>query len=182
MEDAKRKERERYEMAIFDQLESKVEMELPDVLVEAELDKMLSELRSQVAQQGMELEKYFESIKSTEEKMREQWKEQAEKRVRSGLILRKVGEAEKIEVKPEEIELEVMHATAGHAGQGGADDEKIQEMYQSPQYKSYVEEQLRNRKTLAFLAGFEGIEGAKVSEAKKDGAESKPEASEKDAK
>ncbi|MCA9563719.1 MAG: trigger factor, partial [Myxococcales bacterium] len=161
-QEAEAKEKERFEMSVFDKIADKTEMELPEVLVRGEKDKMFGELRQQVEQQGMEMDKYLESLRKTKEELQEGWKEQAEKRVKSGLILRKIGITEKITAPEAEVEQEIEQAKMMYA-QG---PEK--EVYESDEFRAYVEDQLRNRKVFEFIAENAKAVPAKEKAEKKD--------------
>ena len=143
--EAKQKEEERYQMALFDQIEQNTKVELPEVLVKAELDKMWNEMRYDLESQGMELDKYLESLKTTEDAMKESWKKQAEKRVKSGLILRKISRLENVEIPKEAIDAEIGQLSSRHTGHGDA------EVFKSPQYRDYIAEQLKNRKVFDII-------------------------------
>lgn len=138
--EATTKEKERYELALFEQVEKNTKMELPEVLVKGELEKMMAELKYDIQNQGMELDKYFDSLKTTEDALKDSWKPQAERRVKAGLILRKISRLENIEVSDEEVSAEVEKVMLQHAGHNDA------EQFNSPQYREYVAEQLKNKK------------------------------------
>jgi trigger factor len=143
--EATEKEKERYELALFEQVEKNTKMELPEVLVKGELDKMMNEMKFEIQNQGMELDKYFEGLKTTEDALKVSWRPQAERRVKAGLILRKISRLENIQVDPKEVNAEVEKVMVQHAGHNDA------EQFNSPQYREYVEEQLKNRKVFEVI-------------------------------
>ena len=141
----KEKEKERYQLALFEKVEKDAKIDAPKVLVDAEIDKMFAELQHDLNQQGMELAQYLESLKKSEAELKEGFKTQAERRVKAGLILRKIAEVEKVEVPESEIDHEVEHAVAMHTNP----EEK--EVYQSDRYRDYVREQLKNRHVFGII-------------------------------
>lgn len=82
-------------------------VELPDVLVRQELNRMIGEFEMQLAGMGMNFEKYLEQIKKTKEELEKEWDPQARKRVIAALALEKIAKDESIEVPHEKIEEEI---------------------------------------------------------------------------
>jgi FKBP-type peptidyl-prolyl cis-trans isomerase (trigger factor) len=103
----KAKEKRRAE--IVENIIKETEIGIPKILVESELDKMLAQFKDDVAKMNIKFEEYLEKIKKTEEGLREEWKNDAEKRAKFQLILNKISITEEIKVPEEEIEKEVKH-------------------------------------------------------------------------
>lgn len=82
-------------------------IELPEAMVTTEVDRMLEEFGQRLQAQGMSLDMYFQFSGTDENGMREQFKSDAEKRVRINLTLEAIAEAEKLEVTDEEVEAEL---------------------------------------------------------------------------
>ena len=95
--------REKKRMEMLDRIASASEISLPPVLVETEKEKMLAELKKNLAGLGLEWGHYLGHIKKTEEELGAEWKNEAEQRVRRGLVLREIARVEKIEVSEEEL-------------------------------------------------------------------------------
>lgn len=91
-------------MAALDAISQKTSVEIPDILIESEKNKMLEELKSSILQFGLKWEDYLTHIKKTETELVSDWQEDAIKRARYGLILREIANKEKIE--PTDAELE----------------------------------------------------------------------------
>ncbi|TMU85737.1 trigger factor [Bacillus sp. BHET2] len=83
------------------------EVEIPEVMVKAEVDRMMQEFEQRLQMQGMNLELYFQFSGQTEEDLRAQMTEDAGKRVRTNLTLEAIAAAENLEVTDEEAEEEV---------------------------------------------------------------------------
>lgn len=98
------KETERARMAMIEEIAAHSKFETPDVLITSELQKMVEELKSGIAGMGMKWEDYLLHVKKTEEALRSEWSKEAERRVRVGLVLRKIVKRENIEVSQEEVE------------------------------------------------------------------------------
>ncbi|MCA0147401.1 MULTISPECIES: trigger factor [Rossellomorea] len=83
------------------------EVEIPEVMVTAEVDRMMQEFGQRLQMQGMNLDLYFQFSGQTEEDLRSQMTEDAGKRVRTNLTLEAIAAAENLEVTDEEAEEEV---------------------------------------------------------------------------
>ncbi|PIR45106.1 MAG: hypothetical protein COV10_01105 [Candidatus Vogelbacteria bacterium CG10_big_fil_rev_8_21_14_0_10_51_16] len=92
---------------IIEALVSAVAVDIPEVLIENELERMLAETYAEAKRYGIEKEAYLKASKTSEEKLRVEWKENARKRVTAELALREVGIKEKVSVLGEELEAEV---------------------------------------------------------------------------
>jgi trigger factor len=93
-------------------------MEIPDILLEGELDKMMAEFEQNIAQMGMTMETYLSNIKKSKVDLRKDWQEPAEKRVKAALALREIAEAESIKVESKEIEEEMNKVMAYYKNMG----------------------------------------------------------------
>ncbi|WP_026581867.1 trigger factor [Bacillus sp. J33] len=79
------------------------EVEIPSVMVDTEVDRMMQEFEQRLQMQGMNLELYFQFSGQDEAALRDQMKEEAGKRVRVNLTLEAIAKAENIEVSDEEV-------------------------------------------------------------------------------
>ncbi len=92
--------------ALMEALMASVEGEIPEVMIEREAENMVRDYDTRLRMQGLDLATYFKYTGQNLETLREQFKPQAEKQVKSRLALEKVAELEKIEATAEEIEEE----------------------------------------------------------------------------
>jgi trigger factor len=92
---------------VLEEMVSEAEIAYPPVLVKAELDDALENLKSQVTRSGWQWDDYLKLQAETEESLREQWQENTVKRVRRGLILRQFVKKEQLTVDSADIDLEV---------------------------------------------------------------------------
>ena len=97
-----RAERE-YEEAILRAVVENAKMDIPAVMVEQEIDRMVQNLAQRLQYQGLTLEQYFQFTGTDAEKMREYMKENAETKVKTELVLEALQKAEKMEVLDEEL-------------------------------------------------------------------------------
>lgn len=126
-------------MQILDQILADSPIELPHVIVEAELDKMTAQFKGDIAQMGAKFEDYLKHIKKTEEDMRKEWTSDAEKRAKIELVLHRIATLEKIVPPEEEIQKEVGHILKHYKD---ADPGRA---------RNYVVEIITNEKVLQFL-------------------------------
>lgn len=82
-------------------------VDLPEVMVENEVERMVQEFTQRIQSQGIDLNMYFQLTGTTEEAMRSEMKEQAEERVKARLVLKQIVADEKIEVTDEETQAEL---------------------------------------------------------------------------
>ncbi len=133
-----RQSKEKRRIEIIEKIISESKVELPDILVEEELDRMVEQFRSDIRNYRMEPEDYLKEIKKTEKDLRSEWRTDAEKRAKMNLVLPKIALEEKIEADKEKVEHEAHHLVEHH---------KVDEV----RAKQYVEYVLRNEAVLKFL-------------------------------
>ncbi|NLO63893.1 MAG: trigger factor [Clostridiales bacterium] len=99
-------QRARYEeeTRLVDAITASADIELPDALVDAELDRMIEELKMRMAYSGLRYEDYLKYTDTTEESLRADRRDDAVRAVKSRLILEKIIETEKIDVTKEEMD------------------------------------------------------------------------------
>ena len=90
-------------MKVLESIVGATTMDIPDILVEAEKQKMLRELQSSVSQMGMKWEDYLAHVKKTLEDLYKEWGPDAAKRVRFALVLREIAKRESLGPKEEEL-------------------------------------------------------------------------------
>ncbi|WP_316571826.1 trigger factor [Neobacillus sp. YIM B06451] len=93
--------------AVVEKAAANAEVEIPEVMVRNETDRMMQDFEQRLQMQGMNLELYFQFSGQDEEALREQMKGDAEQRVRASLVLDAIAEAEKLEVTEEDINAEL---------------------------------------------------------------------------
>ena len=131
---------------VIDAVIEKMEVEIPEVMIESEIDGMLRDLNQQLQQQGMGLEMYLQYSGQKIEDMREQMKEDASMRVKTSLALEEITKLEKVEVAEEEIDAEF--AKIGEIQKKSA--EEVKKMY-GVDGVEYVTATIKTRKTVDVL-------------------------------
>ncbi|KMY43600.1 trigger factor [Bacillus sp. FJAT-27916] len=92
---------------VIEKAAENAEMDIPAAMIDTETDRMVQEFGQRLQMQGMTLDMYFQFSGQDEAALKEQMKEEAEKRVRINLTLEAIGKAENVEVSEEEINAEV---------------------------------------------------------------------------
>ncbi|MDK9851495.1 trigger factor [Staphylococcus equorum] len=82
-------------------------VEIPDAMINTELDRMVQEFGQRMQQQGLNLETYYQISGQDESQLREQMKDDAEERVKTNLTLTAIADAEEIEVTEADIDKEL---------------------------------------------------------------------------
>ncbi len=95
------------EAAVIEAIVNDSEMEIPEAMLATQQRQMVDEFAQRIQMQGLSLDQYFQFTGSTYDKMIEQVKPQAEKRIKSRLVLEEIVKAEKIEASEEDYEEEL---------------------------------------------------------------------------
>lgn len=140
-----RAERE-YEEAILRSVVENAKMDIPAVMVEQEIDRMVQNLAQRLQYQGLTLEQYFQFTGTDAEKMREYMKENAETKVKTELVLEALQKAEKMEVLDEELKEKASEVSKLY----GANDEKMVELLLQNQREALVADVMTS-KVINFL-------------------------------
>ena len=99
--------KEKKENQAVEQAVANAEIDLPAPMVDLEAKQMADDFARRIMQQGMSVEQYFQFTGLNEEKMMEELKPQAEKRIRTRLVLEAIVAAENIEVSDERLDEEL---------------------------------------------------------------------------
>ena len=92
------------EKEIFDKLAEIGTVDIPDILVDDELNRMIVRLNSELERTGKKIEEWLVEQKTTFVELRSKWRDQAAKNVKITLIMDEIGKDEKIQVAKEELE------------------------------------------------------------------------------
>lgn len=133
------------EAAVIEAIVKDSEMEIPDAMVETQQKQMVDEFAQRIQMQGLSIDQYFQFTGTTYDKMIEQVKPQAEKRIKSRLVLEAIVKAENIEASEEDYEEEIK--VMAEAYQMEAD--KVKEMLPEKS-KAQIREDIAVRKAAEF--------------------------------
>ena len=136
---------------LVEQAVGNAESDIPDVMIDSEIDRMLQEFTQNLSMQGMNLDLYYQFSGQSEADLRAQMKENAATRVRTSLTLEAIAVAENLEPTDEDVEAEVNKM----AEQFGLSKEDIQKALGS---LDGMKADLKIRKAVEFL-----VENSKTS-------------------
>jgi trigger factor len=141
-------DRARHEFAdkIIEYAVANATLELPDVLVEQEVEVMHDEFRGSLARQGISEEAYLKVVEKTSEDMHAELRPKAEQRVKVLLVLTKIGEAEGVTVADEDVEAEVARGRERYAG-----DPKLLRYFDSDRGRNFIRSTLRRSRVVEQL-------------------------------
>ena len=146
------KSKEKYELEenAIEEVCKNAKLEIPEGMIELEIDNMEKDIESRLSYQGINLEKYLEMIGKTREEFRTEYREQAEKQIKSRLVLEEVAKAARITVAEEDIAAKISEMAKTY----GKNEDEIKE---NVGLRQYVEDGLKTEKTINFI-----IEKAKI--------------------
>ncbi|KAA1039981.1 trigger factor [Macrococcus equipercicus] len=93
--------------SLIAQVTENAQVDIPQAMVDTELGRMMQEFEQRIAQQGLNLELYYQFSGQSEEQLKESMQEDAEKRVKTNLTLAAIANAENIEISDEDVEAEL---------------------------------------------------------------------------
>ncbi|MES3032034.1 MAG: trigger factor [Patescibacteria group bacterium] len=131
--------KEKTRLKIIEKIIEASEMDLPQILIEIELDKILYRMESDITNMGLKFEDYLKHLSKTKENLRTEFKTEAEKKAKLALILNEIGKVEKIVAEEAQIAKEVDHILEHYKD---ADPERA---------RMHAENVLTNEKIFQFL-------------------------------
>ncbi|MFS0672966.1 trigger factor [Ornithinibacillus sp. 179-J 7C1 HS] len=137
-ENAKREE-------LINKASDNAEVEVPEVMVETELDRMMREFEQRLQMQGMTLDLYYQFSGQDENALKEQMREDAGKRVKTNLTLEAIVKAENLEVTDEDVNAELENMASMY----GVDTAQLTQMLGGN--TEAIKEDLLFRKAIDFL-------------------------------
>jgi len=100
------------------------DIDIPDVMVESEIDDMINEFDQQLRSQGLDLSSYMQYLDKDNKEFRDEMRENAFKKLKTRMLIRAVADQENFESTDEEVDAEI----AKMAEQYGMESDKIREM------------------------------------------------------
>lgn len=108
-----------HENAIVSEIIKITKAELPDAMIEQELDMMMNEQKQRITQQGMQWDKYMEHIKKTEEDFKKDFSKGAEERIYARLGVHHIIQDAKIETDDAEVNTKIEEMIAKYPKEQG---------------------------------------------------------------
>lgn len=153
-----RKERtgkEKKENQAVDQAIENAQMDIPEAMIEFQVRQMADDFARRIQQQGLTVEQYFQFTGMTAEKMLEEMRPQAEKSIKTRLVLEAIVKAENIEVSDERVEEELTKMAEAYQ----MEVEKLKE-FMGENEKKQIKEDLAVQEAITLLVN-ESVEDRK---------------------
>jgi len=130
-----------YEESILQEVEKITNVDIPEVLIQDELARMLLSLQRNVSDRGLLMEEYLKGQKKTVEALKAEWRPQAERNVRMELGLSEIARNENVNITDEELQAEV----------DKIQDNKVKQQFTQQEPRMHLRHALRQTKTLNLL-------------------------------
>ena len=120
------------------------EIDIPSGMIETEIDNMVRDIEGKLSYQGLNLQTYLQMMGKTEDEMRKEFEDQAQKSVKSRLVLEEIVKAEKLEATDEEVNNKIKEMAENYNR-----DEK--ELLENEQLKTYLADSMKTEKAIDFI-------------------------------
>ncbi len=145
--EAASKEKQREEIEILEKITDGSSFEdIPDILLNTEIERMIKELEHSVVERGLEFNKYLESIKKTIPQLKLDFTPRALRRLKISLIIREIAKKEVIAADDAEVAEEISTAMNQYSS-----DPEAQKVIRSEEYAEEARTISKNKKTIEFL-------------------------------
>ncbi len=124
---------------IMDILATNTEIDIPDILVEYELDKFMGQMKNDISRMGLSYEEYLKHLTKTEDEMRASYRDDTVKKIKTEFILAEIGKKENIEADAEKVGEQVEGIMQAYVNMDRANVEQ------------YVKNMLQNEAVIEFL-------------------------------
>ena len=125
-------------------------VDIPSGMIDAETEHMEKDMEQRLSYQGMKFEDYLQMIGKTRDSFREEYKPQAEKQVKSRLVLEAIAKDAKLEATEKEISDKITEMAKAYG-------QKEEDVKNNEQLISYVKESIKSEKTIDFI-----VQNAKI--------------------
>jgi len=133
------------EQEALDKFVEKVEVNIPEPMIDEEVEKMVEEMSANLQYQGMSMDIYLQYMGMTLDQYKAQMRDSAARRIKLDLGLEAVGKEEKVEVSEEEIDKKIKDLAAQY---GSKDDESL---LKNENARAYMKQQIQNEKLMKII-------------------------------
>lgn len=165
-EEAEQKADRQFDIELLDEVIKNTEFEvIPDVIIDAERQKMMYELKRDLDRHGISIEQYLADLKKKEEDVYNDFKDQAEKRAKAALVSRQIAKEHSIAATEEEINADIAMMKDAYK-----DNKEYMENLERPEVRDSVASMIQNRKVMLWLKakvlGTEMVKSGKIEKAR----------------
>ena len=144
--------------SLVEQVTANAEIDLPEVMVDSELDRMVREFEQQIQAQGLSMDLYYQFSGTDQNGLRDQMKEEAEKRVRANLTLEAIADAENLEASDADVDQEIENMAKMY----GLAADQMRQMLDLQGGADALKGDLKIRKALDFLVDNSVVEATEA--------------------
>ena len=141
------KARTEKENKVIDAIIADSEIEIPEPMLKAQQEQIVDEFAQRLQSQGLNIDQYFSYIGGSREKMMEEVKDQADKRIRTRLVLEEIVKAENIVATEEDFEVELGKLAEAY----GTDVDTVKKIFEGRE-KDRMMEDIAVQKAVSFVA------------------------------
>lgn len=137
---------------IVDQIAEKTEIDLPDAMLDDEVEHQLGHRKQELEQQGIGWEQMLRISNSTEDQVKEEMRPESAKRLKNSLILQEIAKAENVAVAEEDIDAEIDRVAVGDLNPDTTDEEaleranRMREVYNSEYFRKVLRDDMFEKK------------------------------------
>jgi len=146
LDEAEDRLKQKYREAVLNKLVESTEIDIPEIMIRRRVDEIVYDFAIRLKYQGFDLEQYFKVTGSDINKLREEFRAQAEKDVKMRLIVEKIAEIEDITITEDEANAEFKRLAEAYKQD---QSEFIKQL--KPEEVQYIHNSLISRKTIDFL-------------------------------
>ena len=133
------------EQEAIDKFIEKVEVNIPEEMIDSEVDKMVEEMNANLSYQGLNIDQYLQYMGTTLDEYKKQMRDQAQRRIKLDLGLEYVAKEEKVEVEDKDIDKKIKELAAQY---GNKDDDSL---LKNENARNYMKQQLVYEKTMKVI-------------------------------
>ena len=141
------KARTEKENKVIDAIIADSEIEIPEPMLKAQQEQIVDEFAQRLQSQGLNIDQYFSYIGGSREKMMEEVKDRADKRIRTRLVLEEIVKAENIVATDEDFEVELGKLAEAY----GTDIDTVKKIFEGRE-KDRMMEDIAVQKAVSFVA------------------------------
>lgn len=141
LKDKEVKIKEKNRIVMIEEIEKATEIDVPDILIQSETEKMIARMKSDLENMGLKYDEYLKNLNKSDEQVREEFKGDAKKRAKVQMIVGEIAVKENLKPDAEKVKEEI---------------KKVMEAYKDADERNarmYIENVLVNEEVFKFLEG-----------------------------
>jgi len=143
---AEKKTKIENENNVIEEVAKNAEIDVPQVMVEKQVDAHIKDFEQKIMYQGINLDQYLSMVGITKEEMRKQFAENSEKEVRAQLTIEAISKVENIEPTEEDMEAKIVEIAESYK----KEPEELKKLFKDDDYE-YMKDQIVYEKAIKFI-------------------------------